>query len=269
MITKGIKRLILILSIASVVLGLIDTGIDKIRLPHKETEQVVSELPVQEFSETDEELDFGLIGENVTDTISYSSDYATTEPIVPEGEKYVVINNNLPFLDPQDGLNEFETYSELDNLGRCGVAYANISPNTLPTEERGEIGMIKPSGWHTYNFNGVVEGNYLYNRCHLIAFCLAGENANPLNLITGTRQFNVEGMLPFEEQVVQYVERTQNHCLYRVTPLFLENNLVASGVYIEALSVEDNGDGICFNVYVKNIQDGVIIDYHSGEATLK
>ena len=146
------------------------------------------------------------------------------------------------------------------------MAFANISINTMPTEERGAIGMIKPSGWHTVRYDDLIDGKYLYNRCHLIGYQLAGENANELNLITGTRYLNVEGMLPFENMVADYVEETENHVLYRVTPDFHEEELVARGVWIEAYSLEDNGAGICFNVYIYNVQPGIIINYATGES---
>lgn len=161
----------------------------------------------------------------------------------------------------------FENYSDLDSLGRCGVAYANICKDIMPTEERGKIGMIKPSGWHTVKYD-VIKDRYLYNRCHLIGYQLAGENANPKNLITGTRYLNVEGMLPFENLVADYVNNTGNHVLYRVTPMFSGSNLVANGVLIEAKSVEDNGGGILFNVYCYNVQPGVGINYENGDSWL-
>ena len=161
----------------------------------------------------------------------------------------------------------FENYSDLDSLGRCGVAYANICRDIMPTEERGKIGMIKPSGWHTVKYD-VIKDRYLYNRCHLIGYQLAGENANPKNLITGTRYLNVEGMLPFENLVADYVNNTGNHVLYRVTPMFSGSNLVANGVLIEAKSVEDNGGGILFNVYCYNVQPGVGINYENGDSWL-
>ena len=187
-----------------------------------------------------------------------------------EGEAYWVVNNNQPyFTDEEKQQTEaFEEYSELDELGRCGVAYANICIELMPTEERGEIGHIKPSGWHTVKYDSV-DGKYLYNRCHLIGFQLAGENANKLNLITGTRYFNTEGMLPFENMVDDYVERTENHVLYRVSPIYEGQNLVASGVQIEAWSVEDAGEGICFCVYIPNVQPGITIDYATGESKEK
>ena len=141
-----------------------------------------------------------------------------------------------------------------------GVTYANVCPELMPTEERGEIGSIKPTGWHTVKYNGIVDGNYLYNRCHLIAYCLTAENANKKNLITGTRYLNNEGMLPYEIKVAQYVEDTGNHVLYRVTPIFEGNNLLASGVLMEAYSVEDKGKGISFCIYAYNVQPGITIN---------
>ncbi len=183
------------------------------------------------------------------------------------GEPYTVLNGNNPYMtiaDAQRG--DFETYAELDSLGRCGVAYANVSPAIMPTEKRGPIGMVKPSGWHTVRYDDLVEGKYLYNRCHLIAYQLAGENANKKNLITGTRYLNNVAMLPFENAVASYVKKTGNHVLYRATPVFVANELVARGVVIEALSVEDNGDGIRLNVFCHNVQPGVEINYATGES---
>lgn len=184
-------------------------------------------------------------------------------------EPYVVLQENVPDFDSSDFTTQaFETYAPLDELDRCGVAYANICTELMPTEERGSIGQVKPSGWHTVAYDNV-DGRYLYNRCHLIGFQLAGENANEQNLITGTRYMNVEGMLPFENQVADYVEETENHVLYRVTPIFQGDNLVASGVQMEAWSVEDQGEGVCFNVYVYNVQPGITIDYATGESWLE
>ena len=183
-----------------------------------------------------------------------------------DGKAYVAVNNNEPFFTDSDmTTTAFENYSDLDSLGRCGVAYANICKDIMPTEERGKIGMIKPSGWHTVKYD-VIKDRYLYNRCHLIGYQLAGENANPKNLITGTRYLNVEGMLPFENLVADYVNNTGNHVLYRVTPMFSGSNLVANGVLIEAKSVEDNGGGILFNVYCYNVQPG--INYENGDSWL-
>ena len=185
-----------------------------------------------------------------------------------DGKAYVAVNNNEPFFTDSDMITTaFENYSDLDSLGRCGVAYANICKDIMPTEERGKIGMIKPSGWHTVKYD-VIKDRYLYNRCHLIGYQLAGENANSKNLITGTRYLNVEGMLPFEKLVADYVNNTGNHVLYRVTPMFSGSNLVANGVLIEAKSVEDNGGGILFNVYCYNVQPGVGINYENGDSWL-
>lgn len=182
------------------------------------------------------------------------------------GEPYVILDDNWPDFDAEDLTTEpFELYSELDYLGRCGMAYANICLEIMPTEPREEIGQVKPIGWHTAKYE-CVEGKYLYNRCHLIGYQLAGENANKQNLITGTRYMNVDGMLPFENMVDSYVEETGNHVLYRVTPIFDGGNLVASGVQMEALSVEDEGEGLCFNVYIYNVQPGVSIDYATGDS---
>lgn len=187
---------------------------------------------------------------------------------VPEfsGEPYVVINDNEPSFPAEDFTGEgFEEYSPLDDLGRCGVAYANVGLETMPTEERGSISNVKPTGWKSVQYD-FVDGKSLYNRCHLIGFQLTGENANRQNLITGTRYMNVDGMLPFENMVADYVKETENHVLYRVTPIFEGDNLVASGVQMEAQSVEDKGEGVCFNVYVYNNQPGVTIDYATGDS---
>lgn len=182
------------------------------------------------------------------------------------GEPYVEVDGNVPDFAEEDRVAEsFESYAPLDSLGRCGTAYACISTDLMPTEERGSIGQVKPSGWQTVKYD-FVDGKYLYNRCHLIGYQLTAENANEENLITGTRYFNVEGMLPFENMVADYIKETGNHVLYRVTPVFEGDNLVASGVQMEALSVEDEGDGICYNVYCYNVQPGVEIDYATGES---
>lgn len=184
------------------------------------------------------------------------------------GYNYIELNDNIPeFLDV-DTSKSFEKYSELDSLGRAGVAFANIGKDLMPTEKRGSIGMIKPTGWHTVKYDNV-DGKYLYNRCHLIGYQLTGENANPKNLITCTRQMNTKGMLDFENKVANYIKETNNHVLYRVTPVYKDDNLLATGVIIEAKSVEDNGKGILFNVFVYNIQNGIEIDYKTGESSLK
>lgn len=185
------------------------------------------------------------------------------------GKDYVIINHNEPEFKEEDLTTKtFEKYSNLDRLKRCGVAYANVSKETMPTEERTSIGMVKPTGWHTQKYNNI-EGKYLYNRCHLIGYQLAGENANEKNLITCTRQMNTIGMLQFENKVAEYIKKTNNHVLYRVSPIFINSNLLASGVQIEAKSVEDKGKGISFNVYVYNVQDGIEINYKDGSSKLK
>ena len=195
----------------------------------------------------------------------------TTDMTIPafSGSPYVEVNGNKPyFTDDDKQRTAFETYSDLDELGRCGIAYACVSKELMPTEERGEIGSIKPTGWKQAKYEGIVDSKppYLYNRCHLIAYCLTGENANEKNLITGTRYMNVQGMLPFEEKVAKYLDSHENNrVLYRVTPDFDDGNLLASGVLIEAYSIEDNGEGICFCVYCYNVQPGVVIDYKTGE----
>lgn len=183
------------------------------------------------------------------------------------GSPYTVVNDNEPDFAKSDFTTEaFEDYSDLDSLGRCCVAYANICKELMPTEKRGRIGMVKPSGWHTVKYPDIIKDRYLYNRCHLIGFQLAGENANEKNLITGTRYLNVEGMLPFEDEVADYVKETGNHVLYRVTPVFDGDNLIASGVQMEAESVEDSGAGVKFNVYCYNVQPGIGIDYATGDS---
>ena len=189
---------------------------------------------------------------------------------IPEysGDAYVIINNNEPsFTEAELTTDIFELYGKLDKLGRATSTYANIGIDSMPTEERGNIGMIKPSGWHTIKYD-IVSGKYLYNRCHLIGYQLTGENANINNLITCTRQMNTGAMLDFENKVAEYIKETNNHVLYRAIPIYENDNLLASGVHIEALSVEDNGKGIKFNVYIYNVQDGINIDYKTGESTL-
>ena len=219
---------------------------------------------------------FGYFNDNIdyNDNTSNSTVISTDIENIPEysGNPYVKINNNIPFFTENDYTTEaFETYSKLDKLGRCGVAYANICEEIMPPEddERESLYSITPSGWQQTKYEGIVEGNYLYNRCHLIGYQLAGENANKNNLITGTRYMNTEGMLPFENLVDDYIEENaNNHVLYRVTPIYDGNNLVASGVQMEAYSVEDDGKGICFNIYVYNVQPRIVIDYKTGESRL-
>lgn len=190
------------------------------------------------------------------------------EIAVYAGQPYTVIKDNVPdFTEEEKSCTQaFEYYGELDALGRCTVTFANVCPQTQPTEKRGTIGQVRPSGWHTVKYNDLIDGNYLYNRCHLIGYQLTGENANVSNLITGTRYLNVEGMLPFEDMVDDYVDQTKNHVLYRVTPIFKGDELVARGVRMEAWSVEDAGTGICFDVFCYNVQPGIVIDYATGNS---
>jgi len=194
------------------------------------------------------------------------------EPVadIPEfsGLPYVVLNNNTPdFSEQEITVQPYEFYSELDAQNRCGYTMACIGRELMPTEERGSIGQVKPSGWQTVKYD-CVDGKYLYNRCHLIGFQLTGENANERNLITGTRYLNIEGMLPFENMVADYIKETGNHVIYRVTPDFRGNEMVARGVRMEAISVEDGGEGICFHIYAYNNQPGIRIDYATGESVL-
>ena len=184
------------------------------------------------------------------------------------GKAYVAVNNNEPYFTPADySTKSFERYSSLDTLGRCGVAFANVGQDIMPTEDRGDISSVTPSGWKNKNYGDLVDGGYLYNRCHLLGFQLTGENANEKNLITGTRYLNIEGMLPFENMIADYVKETNNHVLYRVTPIFEGSNLLASGVLLEGYSVEDEGEGISFCVYCYNVQPGIALDYATGESS--
>ncbi len=184
------------------------------------------------------------------------------------GKDYIILNNNVPNFSEADlTTTSFEEYSPLDSLGRCGVAYSNIGTDIMPTEKRESISSVKPSGWQSVKYD-IVEGKYLYNRSHLIGYQLTAENANDRNLITGTRYFNATLMLPYENMVADYIKETNNHVLYRVTPVFEGNNLVATGVQMEAKSVEDNGEGIEFNVFVYNVQPGITIDYATGNSCI-
>ncbi len=199
---------------------------------------------------------FGTSGKNVS--LSEIPEYS--------GSPYVEINGNEPDFSKSDFTTDsFETYSELDSLGRCGAAYANVGQDLMPTGPRSSIGQVKPTGWHTAKYDSV-DGKYLYNRCHLIGYQLTAENANKKNLITGTRYLNVDGMLPFENMVADYIHETGNHVLYRITPVFDGNNLVASGVEMEAESVEDQGESISFHVFCYNVQPGIGIDYATGDS---
>lgn len=181
---------------------------------------------------------------------------------------YVEVNHNIPFFTEEElKSDEYESYSELDYLGRCGPAMAMIGIDMMPTQKRGSISMVKPTGWHLAKYD-FIDGKYLYNRCHLIAYELSGENANVQNLITGTRYMNVVGMQPFEDKTAWYILRTGNHVLYRCTPIFEGDNLLATGVLLEARSIEDHGEGICFNVFCYNVQPNIKINYHTGDHQL-
>lgn len=215
-------------------------------------------LTIKNSFADDQELsqDKPVVSFNISDIPPYTKD------------SYVYINDNVPFFTEDDLMsNTFEIYGELDSLGRCTYAFANVSRDTMPTDERGSIGGVKPSGWHTVKYE-IVSGKYLYNRCHLIGYQLTGENANTQNLITCTRQTNTGAMLEFENLVAEYIKNTGNHVLYRVTPIFEGDNLLASGIELEAMSVEDQGRGVKFNVYLYNVQDGIEIDYATGESRL-
>lgn len=227
-----------------------------------------------EVSETDlplvkEPEDSSQTSEQAPDTIVDVSGFSLSSVGAYTGKAYVSVNGNTPYFTADELTNtSFELYSDLDSLGRCGTVYASIGKDLMPTEERGSIGMVKPTGWHTVRYDDLVDGKYLYNRCHLIGFQLTGENANTSNLITGTRYLNIEGMLPFENMVADYVKETGNHVMYRVTPIFEGSNLLASGVLMEGYSVEDNGAGICYCVFAYNVQPGIEIDYATGESKL-
>lgn len=224
------------------------------RIKETEPPESSAEEPPESPVPLAEELAAGLGSEFLEDIPEYS------------GEPYTAVNDNVPFFDRTDLPTEsFEYYSDLDELGRCRTACANVGTDIMPVKEREGIGQIKPSGWHTVKYENI-DGNYLYNRCHLIGYQLSAENANEKNLITGTRYLNVSGMLPFENMVADYVKETENHVLYRVTPVFENDDLVARGVLMEGWSVEDDGDGICFNVFAYNVQPDIVIDYASGES---
>lgn len=201
--------------------------------------------------------------------ITTASSFSLSDVPAYSGKAYTSVNGNVPYFTAAElTTTSFETYSDLDTLGRCGVTYACIGQDLMPTEERGSIGMVKPTGWHTVRYDDLIDGKYLYNRCHLIGYQLTGENANTKNLITGTRYLNIEGMLPFENMVADYIQETNNHVLYRVTPIFEGNNLLANGVLMEGYSVEDKGAGISYCVFAYNVQPGIEIDYATGESKL-
>ena len=235
----------------------VDNQIETNEIIESNTE-ISNDEEVRISSETDEKIEEPETYQQGSFDISEIPDYS--------GKAYISVNDNIPYFTKSElTTKSFERYSSLDSLGRCGVAFASIGTDIMPTEERGSIGSVKPSGWHTIKYENV-DGKYLYNRCHLIGFQLSGENANERNLITGTRYMNMSGMLPFENMVADYVQETCNHVMYRVTPIFEGNNLLASGVLMEGYSVEDNGDGICFNVFCYNTQPGIKINYANGDS---
>lgn len=204
---------------------------------------------------------------NVEQSVDEVQKYEESDSLYPafDGDAYIELSNNIPnFTDSEMTTTSYETYAELDELGRCGVTMACVGTDIMPTDDRGSISSVKPSGWVNNKYD-IVDGGYIYNRCHLIGYQLTGENANKGNLITGTRYLNIEGMLPFENMVADFVKETDMHVMYRVTPVFEGDNLVASGVIMEGKSVEDNGEGISFNVYCYNVQPGIEIDYATGD----
>lgn len=259
----GLTGVLVILVIA----GLIKAGTND-SLPDTQTTEVVTVQTQDSTSQTDAIQMSSEEAASLAEAHINTALEAFANETIPEysGNPYVELNGNVPyFTDEELSTTAFELYSELDSLGRCGACYANVCKEIMPTEERGSIGMVKPTGWHTVKYDCITD-RYLYNRCHLIGYQLAGENANEKNLITGTRYLNVDGMLPFENEVADYVDETDNHVLYRVTPVFSDDNLVASGVIIEAKSVEDKGVGVQFNVYCYNVQPGISIDYIDGQS---
>lgn len=264
---KKLTKRLLTISIVIAMALIVPACSSKTNIPSDESVQQTEQpaAPSQETntsnSDTSED-NTQKLSDSVSDqnTINLSSVPAYT------GAPYIELDGNVPgFTEGELTTDSFESYSPLDELGRCHVAYACIGQDLMPTEDRDSISDVKPSGWHTYEYD-FVDGGYLYNRCHLIGYQLTAENANERNLITGTRYLNVEGMLPFENMVADYVKETENHVMYRVTPVFDGNNLVANGVIMEAYSVEDEGDGISFNIFCYNVQPGVTIDYATGES---
>ncbi len=230
----------------------------------------ISLFLINKFAINDNYEDINTTTKNISKTTITTTKKLYNIENIPEydGSEYIIINNNEPtFSDEYKNQSSFELYSNLDSLGRCGVAFANIGVDLMPTEERSSISSVKPSGWNQKKYD-IIKGKYLYNRCHLIGFQLAGEQANEKNLITCTKQANTGAMLEYENKVANYVKTTNNHVLYRITPIFYEDNLLASGIQMEGLSVEDDGLGIKFNIYVYNVQNGININYLTGESSL-
>lgn len=267
---KKIRLLLLYLAFAAYMLTGCAGGVDSTEDTYvSETVQEASGGSTEETDTTEAADENSTAGETASEETSAATSFSISDIPAYSGAAYVEVNGNVPyFTESEYTTTSFETYSELDSQGRCGTAYACIGQDLMPTEERGAIGSVKPTGWHTVKYNGLVDGNYLYNRCHLIGYQLSGENANEKNLITGTRYLNIEGMLDFENEVADYVEATGNHVLYRVTPVFEGDNLLASGVLMEAYSVEDSGASIQFCVYCYNVQPGITIDYATGDSAL-
>ena len=240
---------------------------DNVPLQSEETAAVTTAAQSAEMTEITEITEMTETTAGTTAAAVTAFDLRDVPPY--QGSPYCEINNSQPFFTAADRTTEaFAVYPPLDSLGRCGACYGCIGRELMPSEPRGSIGMVRPSGWQLVRYDGLVDGNYLYNRCHLIAYMLTGENANVSNLITGTRYLNTEGMLPFETMTADYLRASGNHVLYRVTPVFAGENLVADGVLMEALSVEDDGAGLCFNVFCYNVQPGITIDYLTGESAL-
>lgn len=263
---KVLPALILVLSLVLSLAGCSGADIaDSINLSHNESTTVQTDKAGGSNSSNKNN------SADKNDTLAAGTDSPDWRAKLPEysDSPYVIVNNNEPFFTENDmTADSFEYYGELDELGRCTVAYASIGKDLMSTEKRGSIGSVKPTGWHTVKYD-IVDGKYLYNRCHLIGYQLTAENANKNNLITGTRYLNVDGMLLFENMVADYIKETNNHVLYRVTPIFTGDNLLADGVLMEAESVEDNGEGISYNVFCYNVQPGVKIDYVTGDSSLE
>jgi len=265
---KMLKKLFIIGCLFSLLQGCDKEAANNVLQEFKENAPVVMEEAKELFSKLKEAKEYiELFKETSNNTIENLPEYS--------GVPYSVLTGNVPAFTENDLTTEsYEFYSELDHLDRPGMAIACLGPETMATEERGSIGQIKPAGWHTVKYDCITDGMYLYNRCHLIGYQLCGTNfladetddTKAKNLITGTRYLNVEGMLPFENMVAEYIENSGNHVLYRVTPIYTGNNLIADGVQMEAYSVEDNGEGICFNVFCYNVQPDIEINYATGES---
>ena len=259
--SKYIKRFVVLLVVA--VLVVLFTQIQD-SLPISESNESTNTAESELLDESTLETQFSMMTDNIKYDLSKIPEF-TDKP-------YVELNKNKPKYSKKEleaAKISFQNFSDFDELGRCGTAVASVGTDLMPTEKRGSIGMVKPTGWHTVRYDDLIPDKYLYNRCHLIGYQLTGQNANEYNLITGTRYLNIDGMLPFENQIADYVKETNNHVLYRVTPVFEKDNLVASGVVIEGMSVEDNGEGITFCVYAYNEQPGITIDHKTGDSQVK